>query len=179
MSVIEQEPIANRYTPDAQEQAARLRAMANAFPDDPDPRLALKSSDKRLARQTSGAALEKAAAFAEAAPAIGAPAATDVAELRDAIAFELAYGSVRDEARVLAQRIDLAILRRKLKAVKSARGFYRVAKSVASLDVGEPVRPHVEDMKRSLNRPRRSKKATAGQEAKSKPAPQPQPQQKQ
>jgi hypothetical protein len=117
----------------------------------------LTSADIRLARQTSGAALEKAAAFAEAVPAIGAPAATDVAELRDAIAFEWAYSSVRDEARALARRIDLAILRRKLKATKSARGFYRVAKSVASLDVGEPVRPHVEDMKRSLIRPRRSK----------------------
>jgi hypothetical protein len=155
--VTPQAPIANRYTPDAHEQSVRLRTMAEAFPDDPDPRHALKPSEMRLARQTSAAMLEKTAAFAEAAPAIGAPAATNVAELRDAIAFELAYVSVRDDARALARRIDLAILRRKLKAVKSARGFYQVAKSVALLDVGEPVRPHVEDLKRALT-PRRIRK---------------------
>lgn len=42
-------------------------------------------------------------------------------DTREAIAFELAYIGVRDEARALARRIDLAILRRKLTAVKSTR----------------------------------------------------------
>ena len=153
-----QEPVANRFTPDAQEQVSRIRAIAARFHDESEPR-SLTIPEMRLARQTSAAALEKAAMFTEAAPGVSAPVA-NAAELRDAIAYELAYTGVRDEARALARRIDLAILRRKLKAVNSARGLYRMAKGYVTLDVGEPVRPHVADMKRTLNRPRR-KKATA------------------
>ena len=152
------EPIPNGFTPDAQARMARLRAMAAEFPDEADPR-PLTPAEVRLARQTTPAALEKTAVFAEAAPGVGASVTTS-AELRDAIAFELAYGGVRDEARALARHIDLAILRRKLKAVKSARGLYRMAKGYVTLDVGEPVRPHVADMKRTFTRSRR-KKATA------------------
>jgi hypothetical protein len=148
------EPVANRFTPDAQERMARLRAMAAEFPDVPDPK-GLTPAERRIARQTSAAALEKAAVFAEGGPAVGAPAA-NTAEMRDAIAFELAYGGVRDEARDLARRVDEAILRRKLKAVKEARGLYRMAQSYATLEVGEPVRSRVADMKRAFT-PRRRK----------------------
>jgi len=149
-----QEPVANRFTPDAQERMARLRAMAADFPDVAEPK-GLTSAERRIARQTSAAALEKAAVFSEAGPAVGAPAA-NTAEMRDAIAFELAYGGVRDEARDLARRVDEAILRRKLKAVKEARGLYRMAKSYATLEVGELVRSRVADMKRAFT-PRRRK----------------------
>lgn len=149
------EPIPNGFTPDAQERMARLRAMAVQFPDEEDPR-PLTAAEIRLARQTTPAALEKVAVFAEAAPGVGAPV-TSAAELREAIAFELAYTGVRDEARALARHVDLAILRRKLKAVKSARGLYRMAKGYVTLDVGEPVRPHVADMKRTLTRARRKR----------------------
>jgi hypothetical protein len=152
------EPLANRFTTDAHERMTRLRAMAAEFPDESDPK-PLTLAEVRLARQTSAAALEKAAVFAEAAPAVGG-AVTDVnvTELRDAIAFELAYTGVRDEARAMAHRVDRAILRRKLKAVKAARGLYRVAKGFITLDAGDPVRTHVADMKRTLTRPRRSRK---------------------
>lgn len=142
---------ANKFTPDAQERIARLRAMAEEFPGagiDPAP---LTSAELRLARSTSAAALENAAVFVNAAPGVG-NAIADPAELRDAIAFELAYGGVRDEARVLARRIDHAILRRKLKAVRSARGVYRVAKGYVTVDAGDAVRPHVTEIKRSLVR---------------------------
>src|SRR5688572_5243871 len=108
-------PVANRFTRDAQERVTRLRAMAEEFPDAAEPR-PLTLAEIRLARGTSASALEKAALFAEAAPGVGATVA-DVPELRDAIAFELAYGGVRDEALATARRIDHAILRRKLKAV--------------------------------------------------------------
>jgi hypothetical protein len=149
---------ANRFTPDAQERMTRLRAMAEAFPDETDPR-PLTPADVRLARTTSLATLENAAVFVEAAPAV-AGAVADVVELRDAIAFELAYGGVRDEARALARRIDLAILRRKLKAAKAARGLYRVAKGYITVDAGDAVRTHVSDIKRSLV-PRRRRKTVA------------------
>ena len=158
-----QTPAANRFTPDAQERMARLRAMAAEFPDASEPQ-SLTLKDIQLARRTSAAALEKAALFAEAAPGMGAPV-TNVSELRDAIAFEMAYGGVRDEARALARRIDLAILRRKLKAVKTARGLYKIGKGYVTLDIGDPVRPHVDEMKRSFARPHR-KKVSAQTEAK-------------
>lgn len=156
-------PAANRFTPDAQQRIARLRAE---FSDDPAAK-PLTDLEIRMARQTPLLALEKAAVFAEAVPGGGAPVA-DAVELRDAIAFELAYGGVRDEARALARRIDRAILRRKVKAVKAARGLYRMGQGFVAQDIGDPMRPHVTEMKRSLQRPRRRKSATS-------PEPQPKP----
>ena len=153
---------ANKYTRDAQSRMAELRALADAFPDEADPK-ALSPADVRLARSTPAATLENAAVFLEAAPAVAAIA--DAEEMRDAIAFELAYGGVRDEARALARRVDLAILRRKLKAAKAARGVYRVAKGFVTVDAGDSVRPHVAEMKRSL-RPRRRRKPEAETAAK-------------
>ncbi len=147
-------PVANRYTPDAQERMARLRAMAAEFPDEAEPR-PITSGEVRVARRTSVAALEKAASFAEAAPVVGGVA--NAAELRDAIAFELAYGGVRDEAAALARHVDQAILRRKLKAVRATRGLYRVAKGFITFDAGDAVRTHVGEMKRTLVPPRRRK----------------------
>jgi hypothetical protein len=146
---------ANKYTLDAQERMNRLRSMAADFPDDSDPK-PLTSAEIRLARGTSVAALENAALIIDAAPALGR-AVADAGELREAIAFELSYGGVRDEARALARSIDLAIARRKLKAAKSARGLYRVAKGFVTIDAGDAVRPHVAEMKRSL-RGRRARK---------------------
>ncbi len=117
---------ANKFTRDAQERMAHLRTIAAEFPDDADPK-PLTTAEIRLARGTSAAMLENAAIFVEASPAVGG-AVADVAQLRDAIEFELAYGGVRNEARAFARNVDLAILRRKLKAAKAARGVYRVAK---------------------------------------------------
>ncbi|HEX9986063.1 MAG TPA: hypothetical protein VGF69_22570 [Thermoanaerobaculia bacterium] len=153
---------ANKYTPDAQERMTRLRSMAEEFPDEADPK-PLTSADIRLARGTSVTTLENVAILVEAAPALNEVG--DVVELRDAIAFELAYGGVRDEARALARRIDLAILRRKLKASKTARGLYRVAKGYVTLDAGDAVRPHVTEIRRSLA-PRRRRKPAAAAELK-------------
>lgn len=150
---------ANKYTQDAQERMARLRAMAAEFPDDADPK-PLTRDEIRLARSTPLAGLENAAVFVDAVPVVG-NAVADPAELRDAIAFELAYGGVRDEARALVRRIDHSILRRKLKATRSARGVYRVAKGYVTVDAGDAVRPHVAEMKRSLGGRRRRKNAPA------------------
>lgn len=144
---------ANKFTPDAQERMARIRAMAAAFPDDADPR-PLTTAEVRLARSTSAATLESAAIFVEAAPSVGGPVA-NAGELRDAIAFELAYAGVRDEARALARRIDHAIMRRKLKATRAARAVYRMAKGFLTVDAGDAVRPHVTELKRSLATRRR------------------------
>ena len=148
-------PPANRFTPDALDRMARLRSMAAEFPDETDPK-PLTVAEIRLARTTSAATLEKAAVFIEAAPTVGGGVA-NVVELREAIAFELAYGGVRDEALALARRVDHAILRRKLKAAKGARGVYRVAKGFVTVDAGDAVRPHVAEMKRSLRNRRRAK----------------------
>ena len=159
---------ANKFTPDAQERMTRLRTMASEFPDEADPK-ALTSAEIRLARSTSATALENAAVLLEAAPVNVGPVA-DAEELREAIAFEIAYGGVRDEARALARRIDLAIMRRKLKAARAARALYRVAKGFATVDLGEPIRPHVSEMKQALGGSRRRRKKPAAAPAPS-PAP--------
>lgn len=152
--------VSNRFTPDAQDRVTRLRALASEFPDEKDPR-ALTPAEIRIARVTTTAALEKAALFAEAAPGLSNSIA-DVIDLREAIAFELAYGGLRDEALAVARRVDHAILRRKLKAVRTARGLYRIAKGYVTLDAGDTVRTHLGEMKRTLVRaPRRKRNAGA------------------
>jgi hypothetical protein len=50
-------------------------------------------------------------------------------------------------------------MRKKLKAVKITRALYKIAKSYATLDAADPVRPYVENLKQSLVRPRRRKSA--------------------
>ena len=156
-AVVAEEPVPNRFTPDALDRVARLRALAEDFPDEKDPR-ALTRAEIQLARRTTPAALEKAALFAEAAPGIGSVVA-NVNDLREAIAFEMAYGGVRDAALAVVRRVDHAILRRKLNAVRTARGLYRVAKGYVTLDAGDPARPHLEEMKRALVPARRRKAA--------------------
>ena len=151
------DPVANRFTRDAQERVMRLRALAAEFPDDADPR-PLTVAEVRLARATTVTALEKAALFTEAAPGVSAGVA-NATELREIIAFELAYGGLRDEAQAMARRVDHAILRRKLKAVKATRWLYQLAKGYVAADVGDSVRTHLGEMKRALVRPRRKRVA--------------------
>jgi hypothetical protein len=148
-------PPSTRFTADAEARMAKIRELAEDFPHESDPVL-LSTSDLRLARATPAEAIEKAAVFVQAAPDLGNLVA-DTNELRDAIAFEQAYGGVRDEARALARRVDMAIVRRKLKASLAARGVYRLAKGFATVPEGFKFRTHLADLKRSLVPPRRKK----------------------
>jgi hypothetical protein len=161
-------PAASPQTLDAQERIARLRAIADDFPDEASPK-PLTAAERSLATRTSIVFVEKAALFAEAAPNIGVALSVDTAALRDAIASDLATGGVVDETRTLTSRMEAANLRKKLKAVKVARGIYRVAKGYVTTDLGHVVTPHVEEMKRALQRPRANKKKAAPAE----PAPKP------
>src|ERR1044071_3763982 len=151
---------ANRFTPDALRRKELLRAVAEDL-DDVDP-AALTPMEVRLARHTSVAALEKAAVIAEAVP--GFAQMLDAAELREVIAFELAYGGVRDEANALARRIDHAILRRKLRAVKAVRALYKIAKGYVTLDAGDAVRLNVDGLKHTLVRPARRRRKKKGEQ---------------
>ena len=148
-------PPSNRYTADAEARMTSIREMADQFPDEPDPVL-LSPSEIRLARATSAEAIEKAAVFVHAAPDLGSLVA-DTNEMRDAIAFEQAYVGVRDEARSLARRVDRAIMRRKLKASRVARGVYRLAKGYVTTPQGDALRSHVADLKLTISKPRRKK----------------------
>lgn len=148
---------ANRYTSDASRRRAQVRAIGDAFPDEPEPR-PLTPMEVRLARHTPVEALESAAEFLDSMPHLAQ--GMDAELLRDAIAFELAYDGIRIEALALVRRVEHAILRRKLKAVKITRGLYRIAKGYATLDQSnEAVQQHVLNLKRSLVRPRRRKRA--------------------
>ena len=148
-------PPSNRFTADAWRLIVQLRAVADELSKQETDPAPLTSMEIRLARHTSALALERAAVLAEAFPGIGGH--VDIAELRETIAFELAYGGVYDEARVVARRIEHIILRRKLKSVKAARALYRMAKAYVTLDSGDAARPLVEALKQTLVRPRRRK----------------------
>lgn len=151
-------PQPNIFTTDAQARMGALRAMSADFPDEADAR-PLTPGEMAVARRTPLAALEKALVLAEAAPPLGAifPELTDV---RHAIAFELAYAGVRDEARAFARHADQAILRKKYKAVVAIRCLSGVSQRYGSMDAAEPLRLHIADLKRALS-PRRKPAATA------------------
>jgi hypothetical protein len=156
-------PAASPQTLDAQDRIARVRAIANDFPDEADPK-PLTPAERQLANRTSIVFVEKAALFAEAAPNVGVALSVDTAVLRDAIASDLATGGVVDETRTLTSRMEAANIRKKLKAVKVARDIYRVAKSYVTTNLGHAVTPHVEEMKRALGKPpKRKKKAAPGE----------------
>ncbi|HXH94313.1 MAG TPA: hypothetical protein VNN25_22240 [Thermoanaerobaculia bacterium] len=162
-------PAPSPQTLDAQERIARLRAIADDFPDEASPK-PLTKAERNLAARTSIVFVEKAALFAEAAPNIGVALSVDTAVLRDAVASELANGGVIDETRTLISRIEDANTRKKVKAVKVARGLYRVAKSYVTTDLGHVVTPHVDEMKRALQRPRAKKKTAPAEPPATTPA---------
>jgi hypothetical protein len=151
-------PAPSPQTLDAQDKIARLRAIADSFPDETQLK-PLTPAERQLANRTPIVFVEKAALFAEAAPAIGVALSVDPAELRDAIASDLASGGIVDETRTLTSRIESANTRKKLAAVKMARGLYRVAKGYVTTDLGNAVRPHVEEMGRALKRVKRTRKS--------------------
>jgi hypothetical protein len=146
----------NRYTVDARKRIERLRAVADEFPDETELQ-PLTPMEVRLARHTSVEALERAANLLEHAPNLAAN--IDINELREVIFFELAYDGVVGEARSVAFRIERAILRRKLNAVRQVRALYRIAKSHMTLDGGENIEVLVQSLKHTLVRPRRRKKS--------------------
>jgi hypothetical protein len=144
----------NRYLIDALDRVARLRAIADEFPDEKDAR-PLTRHEVRLANTTSVEALQEAEAFARSQPNVGGELA-NVEALGDTIDFVLAYEQVRGEAMKVFRRIDRAILRRKLKGVRYARGLYGVAKVYAARIGEEGLKTHVQLMQRTLV-PRRKK----------------------
>lgn len=146
-------PQPNIFTTDAQARMAALREMSADFPDESDAR-PLTPSEMALARRTPLAALEKALVLAEAAPHLGA-LLPELADVREAIAFELAYGGVRDEARAFARNTDQAILRKKLKAARAIRCLSGMSQRYATMDAAEPFKLHIADLKRAITRPRR------------------------
>src|SRR5258708_13871938 len=91
-------PAASPQTADAQERIARLRAIADDFPDEASSK-PLTKGERNLAARTSIVFVEKAAFFAEAAPNIGVALSVDTAPLRDAIASGLPPGGTVLHAR--------------------------------------------------------------------------------
>jgi hypothetical protein len=143
----------NPYIADANDATAKLAALSAAFPEEPEPR-PLTSNEKRLATSTSIEGLEQAASFAKTTPNVGG-SLSKVEDMRDAINYVFAYTRFRDEAISMVRRVDHAIIRKKLHAVKLARGLYRVAKSYSTTDPGDSVKAHVEQLQRALGRRRK------------------------
>ena len=146
----------NPLLADAQDKIAKLQALAASFPEEPDQN-SLTSTDLRLATATSVQFLERAAQLAEAVPVVGAAVDTNVSVLRNAVYSELAYGALVDQLNTLARQVGMAIASRKLKAVRVARSFYQVAKVYVTTDAGAPMKPHVQELKQTLQRKRKTK----------------------
>src|ERR1700682_3902806 len=144
----------NPLLADAQAKIAQLLTLAASFPEEPGQN-SLTSTDLRLATATSAQFLERAAQLAEAVPVVGAAVDTNVTVLRNAVYSELAYGALVDQLNTLARQVGMAIASRKLKAVKVARSFYKVAKVYVSTDAGAPMKPHVQELKQTLQRKRK------------------------
>jgi hypothetical protein len=161
-AVILDEPAASRYSLDAQERIALLRSITD-FLDDEDDGRPLTSAEMRLASLTTPAVLEMSALFSDAAPTV-ASGIVNASQLRDTIAYELAYAGVIDELLAAVRRGRLKILRRKLKVTRDVRVLYRMAKGYVTSDAGDSVRTHLEEMKRTLVRPRRRKIAAPPEE---------------
>lgn len=149
----------NPLLADAQDKIAQVRALAAGFPEEADQNT-LTSKDARLAASTPVQFLERAAQLAEAAPTIGATVNMDVTVLRDAIYWELAYSGLVDQINTLGRQVEMAIVSRKLKAVKVARNLYKVAKGFVATDAGTPMKPHVQELKQTLRRKQKTKPAT-------------------
>lgn len=145
----------NPLLADAQDKIAQVRALAAAFPEEPDQNT-LTIQDRRLATATPVQFLERAAQLAEAVPTVGAAVDTNVTVLRDAIYWELAYSALVDQINTLARQVEMAIFSRKLKAVKVARSLYQVAKVYVGTDAGTPMKPHVQELKQTLHRKRKT-----------------------
>jgi hypothetical protein len=147
------EPTNNRYNADALERVSRVRAIVADLPGAADlPRLS--SSDLRIANSTSAEALEQAAVMAVTAQGVGGELA-NAAAFRDAVNYIFAYQQLREEMTAALRKLDLAIVRNKLTAVKLARPFYQLMKVYASTEVGDPLKPYVTQMQRTLARRRR------------------------
>ena len=143
----------NPLQADAQEKIAQVRALAASFPGQADQN-ALTVRERRLANGTPVQFLERAAQLAEAASALGAT--VDVALLRDAVYWELAYGGLVDQINTLGRQVEMAIVSRKLKAVKAARSLYQMAKVYAATDEGRSMKPKVQELKETLRRKRKT-----------------------
>ena len=145
----------NPLLADAQDKIAQLQTLAASFPEEADQN-SLTSTDLRLATATSVLFLERVAQLAEAVPVVGAAVDTNVSVLRTAVYSELAYGALVDQLNTLARQVEMAIASRKLKAVKVARSFYKIAKVYVTTDAGTPMKPHVQELKQTLQRKRKT-----------------------
>jgi hypothetical protein len=150
-ATVPEQPV-NPFLADAQAKIAQIRAVAAAFDDPLEPR-PLTSAEIRLARATSTTFLEKSALFIEASPNVGELTLADATSMREAALAELAYDGLLDEAAALQRRVRAFIVRRKLKAARSARALYRTARGFVTTDAGDNLKPHVDQMKRALKRP--------------------------
>lgn len=147
------EPTSNRYNADALERVARVRAIVADLPGASDlPRLT--PADLRIANTTSAEALEQAAVMSVTAQGVGGELANAPA-FRDAVNYIFAYQQLREEMTAALRKLDLAIIRNKLTAVKLARPLYQLMKVYASTEVGDPFKPYVTQMQRTLGRRRR------------------------
>jgi hypothetical protein len=137
---------------DAQKKVEILRQLAAEFKT--EGARPLTRAEIALANRTPVVFLEKGAVFGEAAPGIGITE-TQIQLMRVTFHADVAYGKVLAEAEELTRQIRLAMLRGKFSAATFARDLYKVGKSYAQTQGGDSVKGHVQEMGKTLTRPRR------------------------
>ena len=129
---------------------ARLRAIANEFPEDEDA-VPLTPSELRLVSTTPMLFLEKCALFADSHPAVGKTLDDDLAGIfRKAVTGEIHSGGVIAEANFVVRRAETHAARLKLRAAKLGRELYRLDKSFITTDAGDIAKERVEEMQSAL-----------------------------
>lgn len=149
-------PLPSPHAEAAKNILDKLRAfraeIPRFVPDDPE-------QVRRLARQASvpDAFLEAASVAMQLTPRLEQAGAADAATLRDAFGYALAYDAVVQELYALARSMRHTIRVARAEAGASALDVYAIAQRFSLQRDGAELRPHVEDMRRKLNkRPRRT-----------------------
>jgi hypothetical protein len=120
----------------------------------------LLAHDRKVANGRKGVPTEAIQAAVSILEQVeGKAGAYDLDAAREALAFEAELGGVALKLRVLADRIDATIVKRRSRAVATTGGLYSSLKGLARID-GSMV-PHLEQLKPHLTRNRRKAKASA------------------
>lgn len=126
------------------------------------PRLTLilaEDDGRRLSARTGvpDSVLESASVAIQTSPRLESVAGMDAATLRDSYGFAIAYDPVVVELLSLARTVAHSIRLERAQAAAAALDVYAVAQRLSRQKDGAELLPHVEDMRRKLNKNRTRK----------------------
>ena len=152
-------PMPSPHAEGAKALLDKIRALGAEIPRFTGPsaidgrRLANLLSVTDAFMESAGVAVQKSSRLQQAG-------GVDAATLRDSFGFAISYDAVVVELLALAQAVASSIRAQRAEAAASALDVYAIAQRLSRSKDGAELRPHVEDMRKKLNR-RRTRKPTA------------------